>query len=450
MDSIKRGNFEFVREIFPELYENLTKAESQSRMDYKETGRQLRDVFEAYCDHLIEENGMTVLEEGDALAAKIRELRSAGKMPSFPRYGYLSMEGRRESGFWDAIWRQFGNACSHRRLLNQKAPAVTYENLLTVFKIIFNVFKWEYTRRRGGKAAGEIGDFQEDLMPIGRSYVVSGKAPVDKAMTNCIREYETCLYNDSGKLQKYGIVRVFDKKSMDEKLLAVRDAEAFNEAAGEAGIQFDGNVQVEVISSIQSSGSDFYIIIYNFSRKPVHLNESVTAELTMSGRMKLCRDIAAILGKFHGLDTPIYHRNLSYDSIYVCTGKQGELEPSIIKLDCAKIVSEEYGTVIQTLENREKMMQQRKLLKYVAPEVRRMTNGQNISIDWEKADIYSLGILFGDILRASFAADPASMAKLQKQGADVRLLQLTEQMINGNPAMRPSADAVLKKLEEIL
>ena len=95
-------------------------------------------------------------------------------------------------------------------------------------------------------------------------------------------------------------------------------------------------------------------------------------------------------------------------------------------------------------------MQQRKLLKYVAPEVRRMTNGQNISIDWEKADIYSLGILFGDILRASFAADPASMAKLQKQGADVRLLQLTEQMINGNPAMRPSADAVLKKLEEIL
>ncbi len=46
MDSIKRGNFEFVREIFPELYENLTKAESQSRMDYKETGRQLRDVFD--------------------------------------------------------------------------------------------------------------------------------------------------------------------------------------------------------------------------------------------------------------------------------------------------------------------------------------------------------------------------------------------------------------------
>lgn len=450
MDSVKRGNFEFVREIFPELYENLVQAESQSRMDYKGTGHQLRDVFEAYCDHLIEENGMTVLEEGDALAAKIRELRSARKMPSFPRYGYLSLEGRRESGFWDAVWRQFGNACSHRKLINQNAPAVTYENLLTVFGIIFNVFKWEYTRRRGEKAAGEIGDFQEDLMPIGGNYVIRGKVPVDAAMTNCIREYETFSYNDSGRKQKYGIVRVFNKKSMDEKLLALRDEEAFNEAADEAGIQFDGNVQVNVLSPIKTSSSDYYIIIYNFSRKPTHLSENLTAGLTMPQRMKLCRDIAAILWKFHNLDTPIYHRNLSYDSIYVCTGKQGEPEPSIIKLDCAKIVSEEFGTVIQTLENREKMMQQRKLLKYVAPEVRCMTNGQNIGIDWEKADIYSLGILFGDILRASFAADPASMAKLQKQGADVRLLQLTEQMKNGNPAMRPSADAVLRKLEEIL
>ena len=453
MEHTCEGNFEFVREIFPELYELLCSAESQALTDHRASGDILRILNERYCNLLMEEYGISTEGGRDDLAGKQYALHMAGKLPRFEKYTYRTWTGVEKRDYWNSVWRRVGNACHHPKPTDEEraamTAAVTYENLITVFEIVFRVFKWEYGRKKGKAAAEKLGSFSRDRMPIKENYILRASEPIDGAMTHCIREYETCSFDDSGRVEKYGIVRVFNKNDMDEKVLALRDKEAFKEASDEAGIQFDGNVQVDVISRMNSTESDFYIIIYKFSRKPARLDQGFLSGLDLSERIRLCRNITEILKKFHDLSTPIYHRNFSYDSIYICQNKKGELEPSIIKLDCAKIVSEEYGTVIETVQNREKVIQQKKILKYAAPEVRRLCAGAKIEVDWARADVYSLGVLFGDILRGSFDADPASSVKLKKEGVDPRLADLTKQMSAGKPDLRPSMEEVAKVLEEV-
>lgn len=446
MKTAIQGNFEFVKEIFPELYEPLHNAESLALLNHRGSGLLLRNVNELYCTLLLEEYGMSSGTEKEELYKKQYALRTAGKFPRFERYWYQTWNGTKKSDYWDGLWRKFGNSCHHAEHAEEEA-AVTYENLITVFEIIFRVFRWEYERKKGRGAAGKLDDFSIDRMPIGEHYVSSAAVPVDEAVTHCIKEYETCSYDDSGRVEKYGIVRVFNKNDMDEKALALRDKEAFKEAANEAGIQFDGNVQVDVLSRMNSAESDYYIIIYKFSRKPARLNQECLSGMDLSGRIRLCRNIADILRKFHNLSTPIYHRNLSYDSIYVCPGRDGCPEPSIIKLDCAKIMSDEFGTVIETVQSREKLLCLKRMMKYVAPEVRRLFQGQRMEIDWSRADVYSLGILFGDILRGSLDADPASSAKLRREGADEKFLELMDRMRAPRPELRPSMNDVSAALE---
>lgn len=447
-----RGNFEFVKEIFPEIYDRLHGAECQALINYRVSGDELRQVLEGYCRRLLREYRIS-MEEKENLSGKLRTLRMEGKLPRFERYKYQTWSGAEIKDYWDAVWRKFGNSCHHPELDEDededKMAAISYDNLMTVFEIVFRVFRWEYERKKGKKAANALEAFSIDRIPIGENYVLHAEEPVDMKVTHCIREYETCSFDDSGRVDKYGIVRVFNKNDMDEKALALRDKEAFKEAADEAGIQFDGNVQVDVISRMNSSDTDYYIIIYKFSRKPVRLNQSFLAGLGRPERAELCRSIARILGKFHGLSTPIYHRNLSYDSIYICQNKKGLLEPSIIKLDCAKIVSDEFGTVIETVQEREKNSKQKTLSKYVASEVQYLFQGQDVKVDWAKADVYSLGVLFGDILRGSFEGDLASSIKLKRSGADTRIVDLIDRMLLKKPELRPSMEEVLAVLEAV-
>ena len=110
-------------------------------------------------------------------------------------------------------------------------------------------------------------------------------------------------------------------------------------------------------------------------------------------------------------------------------------------------MSDEFGTVIETVQSREKLLWLKRMMKYVAPEVRRLFQGQRMEIDWSRADVFSLGILFGDILRGSLDADPASSAKLRRDGADEKFLELMDQMRAPRPELRPSMNDVSAALE---
>ena len=447
---IKKGNFDFVEEIYPELYIKIKEAESLAYIDCISAGRDLRNVYEAWLTALIDEYKISVNVEGRAsLNDKRNALKRENKLPPLNKYEFTSVNGENKSLNGYLVWLKFGNQCSHPgRALDD--PDVTCANLETVLRIVHQIFRLEYIRKKGENAAEEkIRLFDPNIMPIGDNYIIKSYEPLDKPVSNCIREYETCSYNETGRVNKFGIIRVFRKKDMNEKLLQLRDQEAFSEAEAEAGIQFDGNVQVDVLSKMSSSSSDYYVLIYKFSKKPVHLTDAVLSEMTTEERQEICLQICDIIYKLHILSTPIYHRNLSFDSVYVCKNKAGKYEPSVIKLECAKIASEEFGTVIANVQNMQTMIRQQKLLKYAAPEVRMLMQNPDVNVDWEKADIFSLGVLFADILNGQIDANSVPSMKLQRAGVKTELVQLIDKMRNLNAALRPAAADIKQNLEEM-
>lgn len=445
MEEIKKGNFTFVEDIYPDLYGRLCEAESLAYLDCRAAGRTLRDVYEMWLTHLIEEYKIP-LEGGRAsLNDKRRALQEKEKLRYIGKYAYRSVTGGQAKKSAYIVWRDYGNQCSHPEQTDD-APAVTYENLEVVLRIAHAVFQEEYVRLRK-KGSRKPEQFNPAIMPIGDNFVIRSYVPIDQPVSNCIKEFETCSYNEAGRVNKYGIVRIFQKKDMDEKLLRLRDQEAFSQAESEAGIQFDGNVQVEALSKMNAPNSDYYILIYKFTQKPTRLSASILHQMSMADRVGLCTRIGEIIQTFHGLQVPIYHRNLSYDSIYVCQNRAGIYEPSIIKLDCAKIVSGEFGTVIANVQKMQNGIKQLAVLKYAAPEVRRFMQDQSIGIDWGKADIYSLGILFADILGGQIEAAPVLSTALRGAGVDIALLQLVDRMRSPDIRQRPDMALVMQSMK---
>ncbi len=121
----------------------------------------------------------------------------------------------------------------------------------------------------------------------------------------------------------------------------------------------------------------------------------------------------------------------------------------MMKLGCAKMGSEEFGTVIANVQNMQTMIQQQKLLKYSAPEVRALFQGGNGNVNWEKADVFSLGVLFGDILNGQIEPSVVPAMKLQRTGINMTLIQLIDKMKNPNPDLRPDTATILNYLEEM-
>ena len=67
----------------------------------------------------------------------------------------------------------------------------------------------------------------------------------------------------------------------------------------------------------------------------------------------------------------------------------------------------------------------------------------------EKADIFSLGVLFADILNGQIDASIVPPAKLQRAGVKKQLIRLIDEMRNPNAALRPAAEVINKSLEEM-
>lgn len=450
VENVSYGNFGFVQEIYPDLYKKISEAESLAYLNCVAAGRTLRDVYEKWLTYLVDEYHIKPGGDGRAsLNDKRTALKEKNRLPKLAEYEINSISGKTKRMNGYIVWLKFGNQCSHSEKMPED-PAVNYSNLVVVLKIVYKIFRLEYIRKKGEKAAQKIAMFSPDVMPVGDNYIIRSYVPIDSPVSGCIREYETCSYNETGRINKYGIVRVFQKKDMDEKLLQLRDQEAFSEAETEAGIQFDGNVQVEVLSKMSSTDSDYYVVIYKFSGKPVHLSDSIISEMSLEDRLAFCAKISRILYRFHSLSTPIYHRNLSFDSIYVCKDRVGKYEPSIIKLDCAKIASEEFGTVIANVQNMQTMIRQQKVLKYVAPEIRMSMQNSEICVDWEKGDVFSLGVLFADVLNGQIEANMVPAVKLQRAEVKKQLVELIDKMRNPNAALRPSAETVNQSLEEMI
>ncbi len=455
-DEVKKGNFDFVREINADIFKRVSEAESLGRLDYKTAGLRLREAFEVFLDILINEYQVKVESKSEkkdvkpSSSEKQKALYREKRLPFLKGdWYYLAVDGGDIKRNPYDIWRLYGNQCAHPEQ-RPDDPAICYENIIVILEIAHDAL-WEiYKRKRNGRTTYKRTDFNPNVMPIGDNYVIKYHKPFDKDVTHCVMEFETCSYKDTGRVDKYSIIRVYDKSDIDEsgmdvKLVErrVRDVEAFGEAASEAGIQFAGNVVVDVLSKMNSEYSPFYIVAYKFSSKPHPLEKEYLAGISIQDREGICRQITETILKLHSLSTPIYHRNITYDCVYICERTKGKPEASIIKFDCAKIDSGEFGTVIQSVKDKQSMAQTQMMMKYYAPEARAYLQGASKSISWEKADVYSLGILLADILNGDISFKPVPAMKLETLGVNVDFVQAIERMRNPNPDARPSLENII-------
>lgn len=444
-------NFGFVKDVFPELYEKLQEAEKNIYIDYRQAGKNLRECHELLCDYLIKINNVSIKSSNNQkhiqLNDKIGALKKKDLYPveKDAMISCISNNGKKTSKSYYTYWIKIGNQCSHAGEKDENDPKVCFDSVKELLRIVHDSLK-----RAFSKQISNIGAFSADRIPIKEYKVCSCRVPIDGNITGCIKEYECIKTNGFGK-EKYAIVRIYNANLVDEnqRTAMIRDGLTFSEIQDEKGIQFDGNVNINVVSDIDNNNSDFYIVAYEFNKEPIALKDVIRKKYSNEVALKLCLDIAKILREFHSMEMPIYHRNLSFNCVYVCE-KNGNLEPSIINLDYAKISSDEYGTVISSVRSAQNMAKQMPLMKYTAPEVRAalMNKNASINIDWSKADIFSLGMLFFDILGKEIADKPVSAAlKLQKEGYAPSVTQLVDSMRNQAAIGRPSIDVIIDLLE---
>lgn len=457
---IEKGNFWFLEKVNIELYNQLLSAESKARLDFKGAGRDCRDALELIINYIIKDSGLDKAIKPDSeLYKKIYFLRDEASLkkagylsqnqslkdknilPDLGKVKYLQINSLNDENDYYYFMRRLGNSSSHMNI-EKDYPKVNYENIIKALKG-FHILCKRYFSNRISK---DIPVFNEGLMHIGKYHIYDSYVPNDSIRSKCIRELLGYMNDSSGNKAFYAVLRLYKKTDMDEKFL-MRNSDTYAEASKYSYSSVpEGMIRTEELTEYSSEASSFYIIAYIFNREPIQLGNRILKEMDLGKRVKLCKRIADCFLNLHQLETPIYHRMLSYESIYVCDYKK-EWIPFVIKFDFAKInTGSNKGTVINDAIKAKNYLQEFKLLKYLAPEWGNAGGGENIN--WGKVDLYALGMLFSDILNGALGPSEVEIEHLKELGLSEYLLKLLDSLRADMPSKRVDIDEVQFILEE--
>lgn len=452
---IEDGNFWFMKIINPDIYENLYEGEKNAMTDFRKSGSMTRDAMEAIISTIIREHGLEKKISG-TLFEKISFLQNEGDLR---KVGYLSsgerlkdkpilpdlgrIKFRYENGTSDetdyyTYMRKFGNSCSHNNI-EKGDIKIDYTHVINCLKC-YHLFMRKYYSKRISK---NTPPFNETLMPIDNYRIQDSYVPTDSNRSKCNKEFVGYLQGSTGR-SSYAILRLYNKSDLNEKFI-LRNAETFQEASSYSISTPEGMAQMREVANYNDSKSSFYIIAYEFNREPQKLTTKILKGMDIGKRVKMCKRIADCFYDLHKSEIPIYHRMLSYESIYVCDYKK-EWVPYIIKFDFAKIQSTEKGTVVLDALKAKERIDEAKQIKYFAPEWMSTEDPKNL--DWEKMDIYSLGVLFCDILSAKINMSLIDIDELEKFELSDDLLDLLDKMTSETPSFRCDMEEVQIVLEE--
>lgn len=455
------SNYNFLKGINDPLFEAILQAERMARIDYVDCGHKSRKACEIFINCVLNNKRLTETITGD-LSSKISSLRNPAQLrqagyqppghvltknailPDLGTVDFLTNSGREStSDYYDFI-RKFGNECSH---LEQKPhdPKVIFENVIKCLQgchLLFSLYYAKQIRRN-------VGSFKENLMPIGQFYITESYTPSDKPRSKCNREYNGYLLNDRKTISYYAILRQYNKKDVDRNFL-LRNSDVFLEASREAvtGIP-QGMTSFRTIVGLNRRSSKFYITAHLFRYEPHPLSQRLLEGTSVKQRLELCAELASCFNNLHNADEPIYHRLLTYESIVVCIYKK-RLIPYVVKFDYGKLTTPgSYSTVyIQAKQAEAEIFKNGSLTKYLAPEWESISNSKRAN--WEKIDIYSLGVLFSDILAGRFDSSLVTRNELRNLGLSDDLLEELDLMTSEKKSKRICTEEIHLFLKEEL
>lgn len=442
MDEIRnKGNFWFLENIHKELYENLLDAERVARVDFKTAGILSRNALEAIISNIIREHKLDgKIPPKMKLYEKINALREES---IFPRIGQARADY--ENGnyqtidYYDFI-RGVGNAAAH----HERGPwdiKVGFDEVHRSLKGLHLMMKKYYEKR----ISKDTPNFMVDYMPIDKYFIQEAYIPDDTLRSRCIIEFKAFTQDSKGDKAFHVILRLYNKADLNENFI-LRNNKTFLEASKLSISSVpEGMTRMREIIPYKDNKSSYYLIAYEFNREPKELTGKLLKDIDFGKRVKICKRIVDSFYNLHMSEVPIYHRMISDEGIYISDFGR-EWVPYIVKFDFAKIELEGGGTVFDSALNARDRLQALKQIKYLSPEWKSIKDTE--SADWEKVDIYSLGILLSDILFGNIGTSPVDVERLEDLDVSEELLDLIDNMRADDPRLREDISRAKKVFSE--
>ena len=456
MAKIGYGNFAFLANINETLYTEIVKAERQARIDYNLCGRLLRDVLETFVEIVVKGKKLENYIDSDwKLWEKIATLRSVDAMraagylnpnqtfsdrallPNMGRVDYYTENDRKKNDDYYDFMREFSNNCAHIERRPNK-PKISYNNVVLALRGYHMLLRRYYS----SQLPQTMPPFDEHKMRILDYVIEKSYVPEDSLRSKCVREYLGYTLHH-GEPHRYVLIRMYNLRGANTTFLFRNDL-CFNKATDDAITVPDGMTTTMELTKQDNAKSDFYLICYLFNRKPQPLTADLLKSMTLKQRLDMCHRLAVCLKNLH--NSGIYCRMLSYESIFVSRLRDTWI-PYIVKFDHAKIVADNpVMTVYMDAVQARKNAKIKPLIKYLALEWNRVDD-DTPNVDWGKVDIYSLGVLMGDILLGEIGDHLPNIDDLEDEGVDEMVCDLIERMCAESPQKRCSMDEVLEVFE---
>lgn len=451
------GNFAFLFDLNKPVYEKLLSAERSARIDFRASGKMIRAGLEKFIGSVIKEKKLKdALPPTLELHVRIQKLRNTQDMldagylqpgqslydnpilPAVEKVEFVQNNGERSCRDMYSFIRIIGNACSHEEI-TPTHPKITFDNLSMALQGFHRILREYYGRENLA--------FDANVMPIGDFVVTESYVPSDSLRSKCLREFVGHTLDDSGRVGFHALIRMYDRRFSGGAFM-LRNQKCFLEACKlcMSGIP-EGMTTLREITPARSEASNFYIICYMFNREAQPLTEKLLKGMNMKQRLEICARLARCLDNLHHSEVPIYHRMLSYESVYLSKFRDKWI-PYVVKFDYAKIVAEEpVETVIVPTEKARDILLRQGKEKYMAPEWSAIEQDRT-KADWEKVDVYSLGVLMSDILRGSFGVDIADFYELEDAGVPDMVLDALDSMLAQSPDARCAMDLVREVFDD--
>lgn len=458
------GNFAFVCNLSESLYQSLLSAEKNARIHARNSGKFLRDALEKFINVVVQEKGLeAAAPAGLDLVERIRILRydyqllqdvgylKPGQrlqdhpvLPAVPKISYQQNDGATGERDAYSYIRQLANTCSHLSgEVNPVYPRDTFANVVKALEGFHKILRSYY----GKRISGSVMPFSQDLMPIGEFVVEKSYVPKDHLRSQCQREFLAYTLDEDGEPGFYALIRMYNRNELGDAFM-LRNQKCFLEACKlcMSGIP-EGMTRLRELTPGRSDTSDFYMICYIFNQRAQQLDEKILREMNMKQRLEICARLARCIDDLHQSEVPIYHRMLSYESVYISKFRNKWI-PYVVKFDYAKIDSSRpVETVYVSAQKAKEQLKSLGRDKYLAPEWDLLGVGATAE-DWAKVDVYSLGVLMCDILRGSFDSRIADFDDLYEDGVPEMILEALNDMLSQDPEARCNMDVVREIFDE--
>jgi len=472
-----KSNFSFVENIDKKCFDKLIDVEKRAKYEPYRIGTYIRQVMEYLCferakdyqivDFIKEKTAtdspdlytqLNVLRDKDGSVAEYVKNNSDRVYQPLPAFNIRFIFGKKNRDRFlpvfvneelnteanvakfqwaDNFLRQIGNDFVHDEShYYDKVFKREYKNVIYALKTL-----QEYVRRFYNADRADVPYFNEDIMPVASYEIIKAYVPSDSFRTGCEKEFVAKRYEGADEeCVGYSLLRQYSYTA-DNSILLKRATDVYR-----MGDNCGALLNKVVIVTQNVEETPLYIIAYDFKTKAEELNTEFLSTLTLRERISLCLSYARTLSYFHNNCPPMYHRLLSSKSAYYADerGKYNRISTALVKFEYAKISDCDFSTVLKDGPD-DKYLSQLDEMRYIPAEWTTLKNPVNE--DWARVDVYSLGVLFTDILMGKIGGYSDNDVMKNKELAPVMELL---SVMSDRAEERPDIDKVVHILEEIL